>query len=144
MGRIVIPTTFRPAQTFWLSETLFLRVSNFFYVSSDSYLRQTVINTIVCPAEQSWLSETVVLRVFIVFQVSSNGHLLRNIVPSTVRMAQPSWRWKTPLLRVSILFLSGPWRTSIMDYHYNDGLSCLSFLTVRDFPSGVSTYTSLK
>ena len=42
--------TVRPAQPFWLSETLFQRVSHFFYVSSNGYMGRTVIPMMVRPA----------------------------------------------------------------------------------------------
>ena len=41
MRRTIVPTTVHPAQLFWLSETLFLRVSHFFLVSSNGHIRRT-------------------------------------------------------------------------------------------------------
>ena len=99
-------------------------------------MRWTVVPTKVHPTQPSCLSETLVLRVSNFFTVSSYGHLQRTVIPVTVHPVQPLWWSETPLLRVSILYLSSPWRTSTMDRHYHDGLSCWSLITGRYFPYG--------
>ena len=63
MRRTIVLSTVRPAQPFWLSETLFLRVSRFFSVSFNGHIQWTVIPTTVRPAQPFWLSETLFLRV---------------------------------------------------------------------------------
>ena len=49
----VIPTTIHPPQPFWLSETLFLMVSQLFYVSPNRHMPRIVIPTTVCPLQPS-------------------------------------------------------------------------------------------
>ena len=88
MRQTVIPTTVHPAQPFWLSETLFLRVSHFF----PSVLQRTNVTDHRTHDGPSYMTVMTVkdlspkgLHFFP--QVSYDSHLRRTVVPVTVRRA---------------------------------------------------------
>ena len=142
MQQTVVAMTIRSSKLFWLLETVFLRISNFFQVSCEGHLRQTFTNKSVHPAQPSWLLETLVLRVSIFFlcvhrQTSTTEHRNIDSLSSTTIMMV-----RDPSTKRLQLLLSFLWRTSTTDRHYHDGSSCISIMTVKEpCPKGLHFFS---